>query len=169
MPRFPPCLCQWLDHKAAVLLACYLPSQPIASILSFNYQVPLIPVLWPTVYNMKIAFSSQLELAMIRVDMRPHQHKNGFYLRCWEKLTMVCLKKDTVSKTSICTKDGQVRLTGCVPHSLLMQPRAAFVIPARDGSGSFSVGQSQAVQGRLKRRWRQATPQFTSIQCNPTF
>ena len=53
---------------------------------------------------------------------------------------MVCLKKDTVSKTSICTKDGQVRLTGCVPHSLLMQPGAAFVIPARDGSGQLQRG-----------------------------
>ena len=175
VPRFPPCLCQWLDHKAAVLLACYLPSQPIAalaSILSFNYQVPLIPVLWPTVYNIKIASCKWpwLGLTCNHINI-----KMDFYLRCWEKLTMVCLQKDTVSKTSICTKDGQVRLTGCVPHSLLMQPGAAFVIPARDGRAASAWGSHKQCRGVWRgagakqphnlRRYN-ATPHFKRVQCN---
>ena len=61
---------------------------------------------------------------------------------------MVCLKKDTVSKTSICTKDGQVRLTGCVPP-----------LPANAARGGFcdsSQGWSSAMPGMVGQLQRGA-------------
>ena len=61
------------------------------------------------------------------------------------------------------------------PHSLLMQPGAAFVIPARDGRAASAWGSHKQCRGVWRgagakqphnlRRYN-ATPHFKRVQCN---